>query len=163
MGLPTWGASIGGLDPGPAFRKEVGMLKSKGAMIGVAAALVGAALLAAGMAVTTTSGAGTDGYTGGPNFTEGDLAGPPPAAPTDPATTPGTTPGTVPGDPAGVPGTDPDGSAGAGGIAPDALPNAGFGGTDSGNGLAAMLIMLAIAGAALVGAGATVVGAGRRN
>jgi hypothetical protein len=136
------------------------MLKSKGAVIGVAVALVGAALLAAGMAVSTTSGAGTDSFTGAPNGFP-VAVDPAPAAPTDPSI-PGTTPGT---DPAGIPAspTTPDGSAGAGGTAPDALPNAGFGMTESGNSFGVLVALLAVAGAALIGAGATAVSAGRRD
>jgi hypothetical protein len=140
----------------------LGMLKSKGALMGVAVALVGAALLAAGMAVSTTSGAGTDVVKGAPGAFP-DVTGNPPAAPTDP-TVPGTTPGTIPGTPgsqAGIPGTG--GDAGAGGTGPDALPSAGFGTVDGGNGFGAMVVLLAIAGAALVGAGATAVSAGRRD
>jgi hypothetical protein len=136
------------------------MLKSKGAMIGVAVALVGAVLLAAGMAVSTTSGAGTDAGNAGPSGGFPELTGPAPAAPTDP-TIPGTTPDA--GSPAGIPVTSPDGSAGAGGTAPDALPSAGFGVTGGDDGFGAMVVLLAVAGAALVGAGATAVGAGRRD
>jgi hypothetical protein len=138
------------------------MLKSKGAVIGVAVALVGSALLLAGMAVSTTSGAGTDAFNGAPTGGFPDVTGPAPAAPTDPSI-PGTTPGTDPGNPAGVPGTTPGGDAGAGGTAPDALPNAGFGATDGGNGFGAMIVLLALAGAALVGAGATAVSSSRRD
>jgi hypothetical protein len=136
------------------------MLKSKGAMIGVAVALVGAALLAAGMAVTTTSGAGTDGFHGAPTSGFPDVTGPAPAAPTDPAI-PGSDPSS-PGTPASIPGTDPAGDAGAGGTEPSGLPSAGFGVTDGGNGVSAMLVLLAMAGAALVAAGATAV-TGRRG
>jgi len=137
------------------------MLKSKGAMIGVAVALVGSALLLAGMAVSTTSGAGTDGFGGAPTSGFPDVTGPAPAAPTDPSI-----PGTTPGNPAGIPvapGTDPTGGSGAGGTSPDALPNAGFGVTEGGNGFGAMIVLLALAGAALVGAGATAVSTGRRD
>jgi hypothetical protein len=144
------------------------MLKSKGAVIGVAVAVVGAALLAAGLAVSTTSGAGTDDiFTGAPTGEFPEVIGPAPAAPTDPSIpgTPGTTPGTDAGNPAGIPAspTSPDGGAGAGGTSPDALPNAGLGGADSGSGFGAMVALLAIAGAALIGAGATAVSAGRRD
>ena len=136
------------------------MLKSKGAVIGVAVALVGAALLAAGMAVSTTSGAGTDAFNGAPTSGFPDVTGPAPAAPTDPSI-----PGTDPGNPAGIPAspTTPDGSAGAGGTAPDALPNAGFGMAESGNSFGVLVALLAVAGAALIGAGATAVSAGRRD
>ena len=139
------------------------MLKSKGAVIGVAVALVGAALLAAGMAVSTTSGAGTDAFNGAPTSGFPDVTGPAPAAPTDPSI-PGT-PGTDPGNPAGIPAspTTPDAGAGAGGTSPDALPNAGFGMTESGNSFGVLVALLAVAGAALIGAGATAVSAGRRD
>jgi hypothetical protein len=135
------------------------MLKSKGAMIGVAVALVGAVLLAGGMAVGTTAGAGTDNVYGGPVAGFPDLSGPAPAAPTEP-TVPGTTPGPTPGNPAGIPGT---GNAGAGATGPNALPSAGFGVTDDGHSSGAMVVLMAMAGAALVGAGAAATSKGRRN
>jgi hypothetical protein len=125
------------------------MFKSKGALVGVAAAVVGSALLLAGMAVSTTSGAGTDfggAPSGFPSLTEN-----PPASPIEPGTDTGT--GT---DPVGTTNpTDPNaGDAGAGGTGPNSLPDAGFG-AESGTNASVFVAMLALAGAALVGAGAT--------
>ena len=57
------------------------MFKSKGVLVGVAAAVVGAALLLAGMSVSTTSGAGTD-IGGAPNGFP-SLTGNPPASPAE--------------------------------------------------------------------------------
>ena len=134
------------------------MFKSKGAIVGVAAALAASVLLVAGMAVTSTSGAATDTPFGGAPSGFPDL-GNPPAAEEEPAANPGTNP--IPSNPAGTaPGIDPTGGAGAGNAAPGSLPNAGFGDNGS-DGVAATVILLALAGAALVGAGATAVGTRR--
>jgi hypothetical protein len=142
------------------------MLKSKGAMIGVAAALVASALLVAGMAFTTSTGAATDGFGGAPSGGFPDVIGNPPAAEEEPGTTPGTQPtNPVPVVPGTQPSTgiDPTGGAGAGGAAPGSLPSAGFGFADSGAGSGAMVVLLALAGAALIGVGATVVSSSRRS
>jgi predicted small secreted protein len=139
------------------------MFKSKGAMIGVAAALVASALLVAGMAFNTTRGAATDiPFGGAPSgFPDSTDTGNPPAAEEE---QPGTVPGTQPGSPAGTaPGVDPTGGAGAGNAAPGTLPSAGFGFADDGAGSGAMVILLALAGAALIGVGATVVSSSRRS
>jgi hypothetical protein len=131
------------------------MFKSKGAIVGVAAALAATVLLVAGLAVTSTSGAATDTPFGGAPSGFPDLTGNPPAADENPVTNPGTNPPA--GNPAGTaPGIDPNGGAGAGNAAPGSLPNAGFGAEGNG-GVAATVILLALAGAALVGAGATAV------
>ncbi len=124
------------------------MFKSKGALVGVAAAVVGSALLLAGMSVNTASGVGTDygAPSGFPSLTEN-----PPASPIEPGTDTGT--GT---DPVGTTNpTDPNaGDAGAGGTAPSNLPDAGFG-TEAGSDAGMFVALMALAGAALVGAGAT--------
>lgn len=125
------------------------MFKSRGVLVGVAAAFVGSALLLAGMSVTTTSGAGTDiggAPNGFPSLTEN-----PPASPIEPGTDTGT--GT---DPVGSTNpTDPNaGDAGAGGTAPSNLPDAGYG-TEAGSDAGIFVALMALAGAALVGAGAT--------
>jgi hypothetical protein len=137
------------------------MFKSKGAMIGVAAALVASALLVAGMAFTTSTGAATDTPFGGaPSGFEDPGTGNPPAAGEEP----GTVPGTQPGQPAGTaPGVDPTGGAGAGNAAPGTLPSAGFGLADGNAGSGAMVVLLALAGAALIGVGATVISSSRRS
>jgi hypothetical protein len=139
------------------------MFKSKGAMIGVAAALVASALLVAGMAFTTSTGAATDTPFGGapsgfPDVTDPGTGNPPAAG-----EEPGTTPGTLPGSPAGqAPGTQPSTGVDAGGTgAPGSLPSAGFGLADSGAGSGAMVVLLALAGAALIGVGATVISSRR--
>ena len=140
------------------------MFKSKGAMIGVAVALVASALLVGGMVFTTSTGAATDGFGGAPSGGFGNPdTGNPPAAEEEPGTNPGTQPTnpvpTTPGQPAT--GIDPTGGAGAGTGAPGTLPNAGFGFADNGAGSGAMVVLLALAGAALIGAGATVVSSRR--
>jgi hypothetical protein len=142
------------------------MFKSKGAMIGVAVALVASALLVGGMVFTTSTGAATDGFGGAPSGFP-DVTDPgtgnPPAAEEEPGTNPGTQPTnpvpTTPGQP--TTGIDPTGGAGAGTGAPGTLPNAGFGFAGDGAGSSAMVVLLALAGAALVGAGATVVSSRR--
>jgi hypothetical protein len=129
------------------------MFKSKGAIVGVAAALAASVLLVAGLAVTSTSGAATDSPFGGAPSGFPDLTGNPPAAGENPVTNPAPPAG----NPAGTaPGTNPAAGAGAGTAAPGSLPNAGFGsnGSDS---VSATVILLALAGAALVGAGAAAV------
>jgi hypothetical protein len=139
------------------------MFKSKGAILGVTVALVASALLVAGMAVKTTSGAGTDlPFGGAPSgaLDPGDAGtGNPPAAEEEPGVTDpgtgspaGTTPGTQP-----TTGIDPTGGAGAGGAAPGTLPSAGFGVGGDATSFGVTVILLAVAGAALMGAGATAV------
>jgi hypothetical protein len=142
------------------------MFKSKGAILGVAVALVASVLLVAGMAVTTTSGAGTDTPFGGAPSGFPDPTGNPPAAEDDEITDPGTNPtdpaGTTPGAQPAT-GVDPTGAPGAGGTAPGSLPSAGFGVAESGSTAGAMVILLAVAGVALMGAGAAAVGANKRG
>jgi hypothetical protein len=145
------------------------MFKKKGVMIGAAMALVGTALLLAGMAFETASGAPTDGFVGAP---DGALevpapVGNPPQAPIDqPGTQPIPQPGT------GQPGTQPigdtdTGAPGAGGQGPSragaGLPNAGFGSTSESNGFGAIVVLLALAGTAMTAAGAVAFGATRRS
>jgi hypothetical protein len=139
------------------------MLSTKGAVLGVAAALAGAALLFAGMTLTGITGAATDlgtdggGPSGGFELPADFGTTNPPASPVDPPSS--TPPGAVPNP---VAGTDPN----AGGAGPDAsaagLPNAGFGAGDDGNSLGTFVTLLAMAGFALVGVGAAAV-AGRRS
>ena len=140
------------------------MFKTKGAMFGLAVALVAGSLLVAGMAVTTTQGAPTDGngtdfqggINGGPSAFDG-LANPPtgnpPAGPVEPPTNPT--------DPTINPGAN-GGNTGAGGAGPAGLPDAGFG-TTSDDGSSTMVLLLGLAGALLAGAGATAVSANRRK
>jgi hypothetical protein len=136
--------------------QEVGMFKTKGAMLGVAAVLAGTALLLAGMAINSTAGAATDG-SGAPSGLPAieDIGtdpgtGNPPAAPIEP-----TSP-TAP----GAPTTDPLGGAGAGGTAPTGLPSAGYATENNGSN---STLLLALAAMALVGAGVATVGAVRRK
>lgn len=134
------------------------MFKTKGAMFGVAVALVATALIVAGMAVGTTPGAATDlpeipgNLSGIPGdlLTGTDPTGNPPAAPVEPPTAPSN------------PAIDPTGGAGAGTGAPGSLPNAGIGG-DNGNSTATFVLLLGLAGALLAGAGATAATASRRK
>lgn len=134
------------------------MFKTKGAMFGVAVALVATALIVAGMAVGTTPGAATDipgSFSGAPSdlltgSDPGNPTGNPPAAPVEPPTAPTN------------PGIDPTGGAGAGTGAPGSLPNAGIGG-ESGNSTATMVLLLGLAGALVAGAGATAATASRRK
>jgi hypothetical protein len=145
------------------------MFKTKGAMFGLAAAFVASALILAGMAVTTSTGAATDlpGHIGaGPS---GSLDAPgtdpgtgnPPAAPVEPPAAPPTTGIPSTGSPATTVDTPNTGNTGAGGSGPGSLPDAGFGST-AGSGLATMIVLFALAGAALAGAGATAVAANRK-
>ncbi|MEX2225017.1 MAG: hypothetical protein WEB52_01055 [Dehalococcoidia bacterium] len=130
------------------------MIKSKNAVVGIAAVVAASVLLVAGLGVTATTGAATD-FTP-PDYPLEAPAANPPASPVEP---PATNPG---GTPAGT--TDPNAGA-PGGIganpAAGALPDAGFGvGTQDG-GMDMLVLVLAAAGVALVGAGATVVGSRR--
>lgn len=148
------------------------MFKSKGAVLGVAVAVVASVLLVAGMGITGTQGAATDGSgTDLPNNVGGGPAFPltvdtPPQAPVEPPivvpANPGATTGTNPADAAGTNGANTGGEAGANG-GPNALPDAGFGPDSSATTLGSMLVLVALAGVVMLGAGATVVGAGRRK
>lgn len=106
------------------------MFKTRGAMFGIAAALVVAGLTFASMAVTTTSGAGTDEVDSTP--VAQPTTAPPPQSPIEaPADT------TV----------DPTGGQQGAGTGPGGLPNAGYGDTGTGGtnmtllGLAGMVLM----------------------
>jgi hypothetical protein len=131
------------------------MFKTKGAMLGAAAALAATALLLAGMAINSTAGAATDvpsgGPTGLPAVIDNGSGGNPPASPIEPGTNP-TNPT--------IPGINPAGGAGAGGTAPSGLPSAGFGVAQSGT---STMLLLALAAVALSGAGIATVGAFRRK
>ena len=130
------------------------MIKSKNAVIGIAAVVAASVLLVAGLGVTATSGAGTD-ISAGPDYPLEVPAANPPAAPVEP---PATTPGTSP---AGT--TDPNaGAPGGTGANASALPDAGYGDGTQDSGVNTLALVLAAAGLALVGAGATVV-ASRRS
>lgn len=101
------------------------MFKTKGAMFGIAAALVVAGLTFASMAVTTTSGAGTDETDNTP--VAQPTTAPPPQAPIEaPADT------TV----------DPTGGQQGAGTGPGGLPDAGYGPAENG-GTNTMLLGLA--------------------
>ncbi len=168
------------------------MFKSKGAILGIAVTAVASVLLFAGMGITGTAGAGTDlpgTIGGGPGYplTGGSTTSPgaPPQSPIEqpiinpsvPATSPdATTPGGAPTD-SGVANDATGGAAGADtGVANDAtggqadassgpnanaLPDAGYGAGQSG-GVSMGMLLAAVAGLLLAGAGATVVGATRR-
>ena len=112
------------------------MLKSKGAMLGVAAALVVAVLTVASLAVTTTSGAGTDDTDNTPAPT---VVAQPTSAPSTPPQAPIEAPADTTADPTG-------GQQGAG-TGPGELPDAGYGTADNGGstslifGLAGIVLM----------------------
>ena len=129
------------------------MFKSKGVIAGVAATLVASTLLLAGLTISTTTGAATDGFGGAPS---GDLTvtdpGSPPASPVEQPIQPGTQP-TSP---------NPTGAPAGGSGAPGSLPSAGFGESGT-NSLATFITLLGMAGVTLIGAGATVVTANRRK
>lgn len=125
------------------------MLKSKGAMIGVAVALVATALTFASMAVSTTSGAGTDQNQGEDGIVY-DI--PTPAADT---TTPPQSEVEQP-----IGGTDPTGDQAGAGAA--GLPDTGYGVTGSGNGSENIVVLLGLAGAALLAAGGAAATARKR-
>jgi len=128
------------------------MIKSKNAVVAIAAVVAASVLLVAGLGLTSTPGAATD-FTP-PDYPLEAPAANPPASPVEP---PATTPG---GTPAGT--TDPTGAPGNTGISPaaGALPDAGVG-TGTQGGLDAWVLVFAAVGVALVGAGATVVTARR--
>ncbi len=148
------------------------MLKSKGAIFGIGIALVASALLVAGLAITATTGAATDGS--GTDL-PGNISGGPAdlTIPSNPGTTPGNPPASPvePVDPTDgtggggtTPGTDPNaGGAGAGAGGPGSLPDAGFGAEQQGNGVATMIVLLGLVGAALIAAGASAVAAKRQG
>jgi hypothetical protein len=124
------------------------MIKSKNAVVGIAAVVAASVLLVAGLGLTSTTGAATDFAP--PEYPLEAPAANPPASPVEP---PATTPG---GTPAGT--TDPTGAPGNAGVNPAAgLPDAGFGAGTQGSGLNAWVLVFAAIGVALVGAGATVV------
>jgi hypothetical protein len=134
------------------------MFKTKGAMLGIVAAVVAGSLMVAGLGVSTTSGAPTDLYV--PSDGIGDGLGNW-NLPTDPGAQPGNPPASPVEPPANNPigqnpATNPSGSTGAGGSAPGALPDAGFGATADGNGIGNLMVLVGLAGMALVGAGASV-------
>jgi hypothetical protein len=134
------------------------MFKSKSAIFGVAVAVAASVLLVSGMAVTSTSGAGTDyPSVGGPgpssltppdNTANPSTPGNPPASPVEPPAIGGTQPTTNP----------VGGQAGAG-----TLPDAGFGPSGSAGNYGSLMIVLGIAGLIFAGAGATVASSNRRK
>lgn len=129
------------------------MLQSKGAMIGVAAALVATALTFASMAVSTTSGAGTDQNNGEDGIVY-DIP-----TPTTDTTTPPQSEVEQP-----IGGTDPTGDqAGAGaGAGAAGLPDTGYGVTGSDDGSENVVVLLGLAGAALLAAGGAAATARKR-
>lgn len=143
------------------------MFKSKGAVLGIAVTVVASVLLVAGMGITGTAGAGTDvpAVGAGPSF---PLTGAPPQSPVEPpvvapanpvATDPGTIDGT---NGAGANNENTGDQAGENG-GPNALPDAGFGADSTSSTLGSMLVLVALAGVVMLGAGATAVGASRRK
>ncbi len=144
------------------------MFKVKGATFGIAVAVVTAGLLVAGMSFAGTTGAATDDF-GNINGAPTDLtipsdtgtdSGNPPASPIEPGTPVDGGQDPISGNP--VPGDPNSGDAGAGGLEPGQLPSAGFGSDGGANGASTLIVLLAIGGAALAGAGATAV-ASKRN
>lgn len=127
------------------------MLKSKGAMIGVAVALVATALTFAGMAVSTTSGAGTDQNNGEDGIVY-DIP-----APTTDTTTPPQSEVEQP-----IGGTDPTGDQAGAGAGAEGLPDTGYGVTGSDNGSENIVVLLGLAGAALLAAGGAAATARKR-
>jgi hypothetical protein len=125
------------------------MIKSKGTLVGAAVAAVAAIAILAGVGVHATAGAGTD--LGG-----GDVV-----APTLPAATPTTAPAQPPASPvepvgATQPDTNPNGNfAGVNG-GPGGLPDTGTGPDSAGNATAELLVVLSLAGLALVCTGTAV-------
>lgn len=140
--------------PGDAARTNsiggTGMMKSKATYLGAAVAAVAAFAIIAGLGVSATAGAGTD-----------TDAGPPALHPFDPAPT--VEPTVVPAEPPASPsepigGSNPSGNEAGVNTGPGGLPNAGTGPAATSNALAEMLIVLGVAGLALVGTGAAVNG-----
>jgi len=111
------------------------MLKTRGALLGIAAAVVVAGLTIASMAVTTTSGAGTDDTDATPTTVAAQptvAPSTPPQSPVEPPTNPAT--------------TNAGNQAGAG-----TLPSAGYGANGAGGSTNTMV---------LLGLAATVLAAG---
>ena len=130
------------------------MLKSKGTLIGIAAALVVSTVLVASFAGGgITAGAGTDAVV---------TATPTTAAPTATAVAP--TPTTAPANPPAsqveqpVAGTNPDGSQLGANNGANGLPNTGYGTTNKSDGTAVLFLVLGLAGVSLAGAGALLAG-----
>lgn len=135
------------------------MFKTRGAMFGVVVAVATAGLLVAGLSFAGTTGAATD-INGAP----ADLTIPtdnPPASPIEPGTPVDGGSGPTTGNP--VPGDPNSGDAGAGGLQPGQLPSAGYGTDGGANSAATLIVLLAVAGAAIAGAGASVVATNRRD
>src|SRR3990172_833526 len=114
------------------------MLKTKGALFGIAAAVVVAGLTFAGMAVTTTSGAGTDNTDSTPTAVAQPTVAPstPPQSPVEPPTNPVT--------------TNAGDQAGAGG-----LPSTGYGVGDTSSSMNTT-VLVGLGGGVLAGGGAAV-------
>jgi hypothetical protein len=130
------------------------MFKSKGVMVGLSVAVVATALLAAGTFLTSTTGAATDNF-GAPDpfptatAPSAPIANPPASPVEPPAANPDT-------------GIDPTGAPAAGSSGPGALPSAGTG--DVAGGTSTMLLLLiGLAGVALIGAGGAAVASTRKN
>lgn len=119
------------------------MLKTKSAMFGIAAAVVVAGLTFASMAVTTTSGAGTDDTDATPTVV---------AAPT-------TAPSTPPQAPIEPPVIDPSGGQAGAGSGPGSLPSAGYGSADSGS--QNTMLLFGLAGMVLAAGTALMFAAGK--
>jgi len=133
------------------------MFKSKSAILGIAAAVAASVLLVSGFAVTTTTGAATDipSIVHGPdsltppdNTSNPGTPSNPPASPVEPPANGGTQPT-----------TNPAGSQDGAGT----LPNAGFGPNESTNNFSSLMVVLAVAGIIVAGAGATVASTNRRK
>ena len=118
-------------------------MKTKGALLGIAAAVVVAGLTFASMAVTTTSGAGTDDTDETPTAVAQPTVAPstPPQAPIEPPTNPVT--------------TNAGNQAGAG-----TLPSAGYGMGETGNSMSTMLVF-GLAGAILAAGTGLMIAGGR--
>ncbi|MBI5288951.1 MAG: hypothetical protein HY873_08255 [Chloroflexi bacterium] len=120
------------------------MLKTKGALLGIAATVVVAGLTIASMAVTTTSGAGTDNTDATPTTVAAQptvAPSTPPQSPVEPPTNPVT--------------TNAGNQAGAG-----TLPSAGYG-TAGTNGAANTMVLLGLAAAVLAAGTALMVAGGK--
>jgi hypothetical protein len=139
------------------------MFNLKGAML-VAAATAVAGLLVAGMALTVTTGSASDVGNGNLSGFPSNFDIPAPSA-DSPATNPPASPLEPPAgsmDPNAGTVDNNAGAPGAGATGPSGLPDAGYGEQGGVAGVASVLMLLAIAGASLVGAGASITSDRRR-
>ena len=123
------------------------MIKSKGTLVGALVAAAAAIAILAGPGVHGTAGAGTDFVGPGPTTL---TTAAPTVSPAPPPTSPVEPVGST------QPGTNPNGNLAGVNAGPGGLPDTGTGPGNASNSTADLLVVLALAGLALVGTGKAV-------